>query len=274
MRRMLLVAIAAALVAATTVAAGGGNRAQAVDTPSERERRHGLEPGRAERDLGRPVAGRLRGAERARPRDDVRRGRRGRGRIRAVRGLDSPLGPDLRRGRCGGCRPRRARRSRAGAGPDRRVGVHRIPRRHPRRSEEDERDSPRSCNRRRLHRATVRRRLRQRRAVGPADPRPGRLRAHSPGKHARRRQAQADSAPVVRQPLALPGERPGCTDELRLHEGLQRREGPRADRQRLADGRADGDRALLVRADDGPVQPNASGTSRSTRGSTRSRARG
>ena len=131
MRRMILVAIAAALVAATTVAAGGRDRAQAVGSTSGAERRHALEPGRAERDLGRPATCELRGAERPRPRGDLRRGRRSRGRIRAVRGLDAPLRPDLRRRGRGRGRPRCARHSRAGPGPDRRVGVHRVPRRHP-----------------------------------------------------------------------------------------------------------------------------------------------
>ena len=72
-------------------------------------------------------------------------------------------------------------------------------------AQEDERDPPRSCGRRRVPRAAIRRRFRQRRAVGSADSGPGRVRAHSRGQHACRRQAQAGSALDVRRPRRASG---------------------------------------------------------------------
>ena len=61
---------------------------------------------------------------------------------------------------------------------------------------------------------------------------PGRVRADSRGKHARRRQAQAGSALDVRRPVTLPAERPEFADESPLHGRLQRDEVARTGGQR------------------------------------------
>ena len=229
--------------------------------PLERDRRGG-DLRRCDADDASP-AGEQHGPGGDGARRHVRRRRRDRGRLRAVR--DRRLGArrrvDRRRRRAG--RPGRPRRTRARAGGIRPERVRRVHGGRPGRERQGERQGRRRSRRGGDARAAHGRRVRRRRPLRPADARPRRVRADrrrgdQPGTaaDARRREAR-QGTPVHLHDARLPAGSAVRAHQQGLRGGRRRAPADRRGDQHHPHGRADGDRAVLHRPDLRAVQPRA-----------------